>query len=288
MVSGVMSLPLASVMLGDGAGFRKPPLPISTAMYEVSCFKGLVGMIAKVRPVVSEGANATTNSCGDCNSRTTLVTPPPGPVKVTSNTRTVPLWPPVMEEASGGSANVVLHGATSLKPSSAFRATAGSPKFAGLATGMFRVRSFVPDSSRLVGNGTTAFAGSKRAVMTAVTGVPPLLVAGGVATARELLLPPPQADNSNDDDSARSKLSRACMGEFLLVIRERNDDRIIGSSNGRWQREFNDGRRFVVAALQQDCSGQRHAEVYLYKILFIYFFANQLDNTSRAMKTTGA
>jgi hypothetical protein len=116
-----------------------------------------------------------------------------------------------MEDANGGSANVVLHGAVVLKPSRAFIATAGSPIFAGLATGMFKVRSVVPDSSKFVGNGTTAFAGSKRAVMTAVTGVPPLFVAGGAGTARELLLPPPQADSNNDDDSANSKLSLACI-----------------------------------------------------------------------------
>src|SRR3546814_1185250 len=41
------------------------------------------------------------------------------------------------------------HGATVLHPSSALSATVGSPKLLGLATGMFRVRSVVPCSSRL-------------------------------------------------------------------------------------------------------------------------------------------
>jgi len=48
-------------------------------------------------------------------------------------------------------------------------------------------------------------------VITEVTGVPPVLVAGGVLTARELLLPPPHADNSSDDDSAKNRLSLACI-----------------------------------------------------------------------------
>jgi hypothetical protein len=48
-------------------------------------------------------------------------------------------------------------------------------------------------------------------VITAVTGVPPVFVAGGALTARELLLPPPHADKKSDDDSAKSKLSRACI-----------------------------------------------------------------------------
>jgi hypothetical protein len=75
--------------------------------------------------------------------------------------------------------------------------------------------------------------------MTAVTGVPPVFVAGGALTARELLLPPPHADNSSDDESAKSKLSLACIWkipkEVVVQIEERNDARIIGSSNGRWQ-----------------------------------------------------
>jgi len=76
-------------------------------------------------------------------------------------------------------------------------------------------------------------------VITAVAGVPPVLVAGGALTARELLLPPPHADNSSDDDSAKSILSLACIlkipKEVVVQIKERNDARIIGSSNGRWQ-----------------------------------------------------
>src|SRR5215813_11567607 len=152
--------------------------------------------MASVRPVVSDGASTATNSCGDCNSRTMLVTPPPGPVRVTSNRRTLPFGPPVTEPAFTGALNVVLHGAVSLKPSSALSATCGSPMLVGSATGMLSVRSVVPDNRRLVGNGTTASAGLKFAVITAVAGVPPVFVAGGVATARELLLPPPHADNS--------------------------------------------------------------------------------------------
>src|SRR6185312_2397146 len=111
VVSGVMSLPFASVMLGAGAGLSSPPLPISTAMYEVSCRSGAVGTIASVRPVVSDGARATTNSWGDLSSRTTLVTPPPGPVKVTSNTRTVPPWPAMRLAGLTGVLKLVLHGA---------------------------------------------------------------------------------------------------------------------------------------------------------------------------------
>jgi len=118
---------------------------------------------------------------------------------------------PVMLEDFGGALNVVLHGAVVLKPSSALSATCGSPMLVGSATGILSVRSVVPESSRFVGNGTTALVGSKRAVMTAVTGVPPLFVAGGAGCARELLLPPPQADSSKDDDSAKNKLSLACI-----------------------------------------------------------------------------
>jgi hypothetical protein len=73
------------------------------------------------------------------------------------------------------------------------------------------VRSVVPDNYRLVGKGTIAWEGSNFAVITAVTGVPPVFVAGGALTARELLLPPPHADNSSDDESAKSKLSLACI-----------------------------------------------------------------------------
>src|ERR1700759_2641764 len=127
--------------------------------------------MASVRPVVSDGASVTTNSDGDCNSRTMLVTPPPGPVSVTSNTRTLPFGPPVTELGFTGALNVVLHGATSLNPSSALSATCGSPRLVGSATGMFRVRSVVPDNRRLVGNGTVPVDGLKFAVITAVAGV---------------------------------------------------------------------------------------------------------------------
>ncbi|MGA9335770.1 MAG: hypothetical protein WBV39_15930, partial [Rudaea sp.] len=76
---------------------------------------------------------------------------------------------------------------------------------------MFKVRSVVPDSSKLVGNGTTLLVGSKRAVITAVTGDPLPLSEGPAPLARELLLPPPQADNSRDNDTAKSKLNLACI-----------------------------------------------------------------------------
>src|SRR5690348_3256322 len=114
---------------------------------------------------------------------------------------------------------------------------------------MFKVRSVVPASNRLVGNGTTALVGSNRAVMTAVVGCPLPFVAGGALTARELLLPPPHADNSRDDDSARNKLRRVCIKKFLIVSRERNDVRIIGSSNGRWQRQINDLNTFFCCCI---------------------------------------
>src|SRR5574337_2135341 len=167
-------------------------------------------MIARVRPLVSDGDISATKSCGAFNSRVMPVTPPPGPVRVTWNTRTVPPGPGMMVEGFGAALNDVLHGALVLNPSSAFIATFGSPRFAGFATGMFKVRSLVPDSRRLVGNGTPELVGSKRAVITEVTGEPPLLDAPESVPC-DALLPPPQADNSNDEERARSKLSRVCM-----------------------------------------------------------------------------
>src|SRR5512135_2595808 len=114
-------------MLGTrpAGGRPVPPSPSSTAMYEVSWSNGAVGTIAIVRPVGSVGAMTATNSCGEASSRTIFVTPPPGPVSATSNSRTV--WPPTTELGFGGTENVVLQGATVLNPSSAFIATAGSP-----------------------------------------------------------------------------------------------------------------------------------------------------------------
>src|SRR5690348_9279356 len=101
-------------MLGTrcAGGVPVPPSPSSTAMYEVSWRSGAVGTIAIVWPLESVDATATTNSCGDASSRTTLVTPPPGPVSCTSNTRTV--WPPISVLGLTGDENVVLHGATVL------------------------------------------------------------------------------------------------------------------------------------------------------------------------------
>ncbi len=93
-------------------------------MYDVICPSGAVGTIASVSSLVSEGDSATTNSCGEASSRTMPVTPPPGPLSVTSNTRT--LEPPTREVGSIGAENVVDHGAVVLKPSSAFNATCGS------------------------------------------------------------------------------------------------------------------------------------------------------------------
>ena len=55
---------------------------VSTAMYDLREPSGCVGTIASVRPVASDGASATTNSCGEASSRTMPVTPPPGPVSV--------------------------------------------------------------------------------------------------------------------------------------------------------------------------------------------------------------
>src|SRR5690348_4957770 len=166
--------------------------------------------MARVRPLESDGEISATKSCGALSSRVMPVTPPPGPVSVTWNTRTVPPGPGMMVEGFGAVLNVVLHGAVVEKPSSAFIATFGSLRLFGLATGMFKVRSVVPDNSRLVGNGTTALVGSKRAVMTAVTGEPPLLLAPA-SDPCGALLPPPQADNRSDEERARSKLSRVCM-----------------------------------------------------------------------------
>src|SRR5487761_2707723 len=121
----------------------------------------------------------------------------------------------MMVAGFGAVLNVVLHGAVVEKPSSAFIATFGSLRLDGLATGMFSVRSVVPDSNRFVGNGTTALVGSKRAVITAVTGEPPLFVAP-VSDACGALPPPPQADSSSDEERARSKLSRVCMTKILI------------------------------------------------------------------------
>ncbi len=141
---------------------------VTTAMYEVICLSGLVGTIARVRPVASDGALATTNSCGEASSRWMPVTPPPGPLSETSNIRTV--CPPTNVVGSIGCENVIDHGALVLKPSNAFNATWGSAKLFGLATGIFRVRSVLPVSSRLFGNGTTPSAGSKFATVWNGTG----------------------------------------------------------------------------------------------------------------------
>src|SRR5512144_2208738 len=149
----------SAARIGAPAAFLMPV--VSTAMYERREPSGCVGTIASVRPLVSDGASATTKSCGACSSRTMPVTPPPGPVSVTSNMRTVS--PGTSDVASSGMLNVVDQGATGLKPSSALIATLGSPKSVGSADGMLRVRSVLPVSSRLVGNGTTPTAGSKLA-----------------------------------------------------------------------------------------------------------------------------
>ncbi len=90
-------------MAGVPAASRMP-LVISTR-YEVSCLSGVVGTIASVRPVLSLGASAVTNSPGAVSSRVTPVTPPPGPVRVTSNMRTV--WPGTIDAAAGGALNAV-------------------------------------------------------------------------------------------------------------------------------------------------------------------------------------
>src|SRR5690606_4582255 len=138
-------------------------------------------MMATVRPVGSLGTTAVTNSLPGCSSRTMPVTPPPGPVRVTSNTRTD--WPATTLDGSGAADMLKVQGATVLQPSSALMATLGSPKLAGFATGGFSVRSVVPDSSRLFGSGITPAVGSKRAVMMPVTGLPSSLVGVSTGTA---------------------------------------------------------------------------------------------------------
>src|SRR6478735_7567496 len=128
---------------------------------------------------------------------------------------------------------------------------------------MFRVRSVVPDSSRLFGSGMTEAVGSKRAVMTPVTGVPLPLFAGGVATARGLLLPPPHAASSADDN-ASAKLFRACIGSFLGKSVDTRRPRILGSSNARWQRGFNElaGTVFAVATQQKSAGSSLIPQYY--------------------------
>ena len=92
-------------------------------MYDVTCLSGLVGTIASVRPVASDGASATTKSAPGCNSAVMPVTPPPGPDKVTWNTRT--LLPATSVVERGGAENVLVIGATVLQPSSALSDTRG-------------------------------------------------------------------------------------------------------------------------------------------------------------------
>ena len=162
------------------------------------------------------------------------VTPPPGPLRVTWNTRTED--PATRVLGLGGAEKVVVIGVEVPKPSSAFMATFGSPKLLALATGMLRVRSVVPDSSRLVGNGTTPLDGSNRAVMMPVTGEPSLLVAPGASTARGLLLPPPQAARNSDGRSAAA-INRACI---WIPFSWSFSAAILGRSNGRWQRPLNE------------------------------------------------
>src|SRR5690606_33897627 len=113
---------------------------VTIAMYEVSCLSGLVGMIAIVRPLGSLGTTAVTNSAPGVSSRTMPVTPPPGPVRVTSNTRTD--WPGTIVAGFGAVGAIWnVQGATVLQPSSVLIAAVGSPKLFGLATGGFSVRS---------------------------------------------------------------------------------------------------------------------------------------------------
>ena len=201
-------------------------------MYEVICESGLSGTIARLRPVVSLPAKAVTKSTPPVSSRTIPVTAPPGPVSVTWNMRTEP--PGVTDAVAGAVEKLVDHGATVLQPSSAFTATVGSPKLFGLATGMLSVRSVVPCSSRLFGVGMIRLVGSKRAVMTLVTGGPPGLVAGGAGTARELLWePPPQAASSAVSDSAKRMRAVIWMfppGSGATVCRA-----ILGAALPRWQ-----------------------------------------------------
>src|SRR6056297_80009 len=97
-----------------------------------------------------------------------------------------------MVAGSTGSEKVNVQGLTVLKPSSALRATCGPPKSVGSETGMLRVRSPLPDNSRLIGNGKTPLEGSKFAVITSVVGVPSGLSVGGAGTERGVLELPPQ------------------------------------------------------------------------------------------------
>ena len=55
-------------------------------------------------------------------------------------------------------------GATVEKPSIAFKATCGSAKSSGSATGILMVPSVEPNSSKLLGNGITLLEGSNKAV----------------------------------------------------------------------------------------------------------------------------
>ena len=135
---------------------------VSTAMYEVISASGRVGTIATVRPVVSDGASATTiilrrgelaHDARDAAARTGQ--------RHFEHAHRLP--PGTSVVASIGTLNVVDHGAVVLNPSSAFIATFGSLKSVGSATGILSVRSVVPSSSRLFGNGTTPFAGSNEA-----------------------------------------------------------------------------------------------------------------------------
>jgi hypothetical protein len=75
-------------------------------------------------------------------------------------------WPGTTEAAStafGNDVNVVTHFSVVLKPSSAPRATNGSLKSLGSATGGLSVRSVVPRNTRLKGNGVTPALGLKSA-----------------------------------------------------------------------------------------------------------------------------
>ena len=176
---------------------------------------GWVGMMANVRPLASLGASAVTNSVPPASSRTMRVVPPPGPVSDTSKMRTV--WPGTMLAVLGLALKLVDIGPVVLQPSSVPMATVGSPKLFGLATGGFRVRSVVPDNSKLLGSGNTALEGLKRAVRTPVTGEPSPLVGGGVGAARSLLLEPPQAASSSVVDSAKG---REILDGMLCFLRQ--------------------------------------------------------------------
>src|SRR3546814_15684089 len=103
-----------------------------------------------VRPVASLLAKAVTKSTPPVSSRSMPITAPPGPLSRTWNMRTEP--PGVTDAGAGAAEKLDDHGATVLQPSSALSATVGSPKLLGLATGIFRVKSVVPCSSRLFGD----------------------------------------------------------------------------------------------------------------------------------------